>query len=210
VGHGQGDVGGGLERAPAGQQLVQDHAEGVDVGGWGRLAAEHPFGGQVGGGAEQVAGGQGGLTGTPGDAEVEHLDLAAGGQEDVAGLDVAVDDPGAVGRLERVGNGGHDPDRLRRGHRPGAVETGGQALALEQLHDQVGAPVLLTQVEHPGNVRVVEPAGRPRLPAQALGGPAVAGQGPAEHLDGHRPVQQQVAGGPHLPHPAGGQQRPIR
>ena len=45
------------------------------------------------------------------------------------------------------------------------------------------------------------------LAAQPLGGPAVAGHGPAMHLDGDGPVEQQVAGGPDLPHPAGGQRR---
>ena len=118
VGHGQGDVGGGLERAPAGEQLVEDHPEGVDVGGRGGRVAEDAFGGQVGGGAEQVAGGEGGLAGRRGDAEVEHLDLAVRGQEHVARLDVAVDDPGPVGRLQGVGDRGHDPDRLRPGPWP--------------------------------------------------------------------------------------------
>ena len=86
LGHGQGEVGGGLERAPAGEQLVQDHAEGVDVGGRGGLVAEDAFGGQVGGGADQVAGGEGGLAGRRGDAEVEHLDIAVAVRNRLPGL----------------------------------------------------------------------------------------------------------------------------
>jgi hypothetical protein len=74
VGHGQLDVGTGFERAPAGQQLVEDDPEGIDVGGRRGLVAQGAFGGQVGGGADEVAGGEGGVAGGPGDAEVEHLD----------------------------------------------------------------------------------------------------------------------------------------
>jgi hypothetical protein len=139
-------------------------------------------GGQVGGRAQQVTGGEVGLPGRRGDPEVEHLHLALGGQEDVARLDVAVDDPRAVGRLERVGDRRHDPGRLARRHRAGAVDPSGQALALQQLHDQVRPPVVLAKVKHPGDVGVVEPGRRPRLPAQPLGGPAVAGQRPPRTL----------------------------
>ena len=190
MGHGELDLGVGFERAVAGQELVEDDAEGVDVGGRGGAVAEDAFGGEVGGGAEQVAGGEGGVMSAPGDAEVEDLDLSGRGQEHVARLDVAVDDPGRVRRLKGVGDRGHDPGRLARGHRAGAVDPGRQALTLEQLHDQVGAAVVLTQVEHPGDAGVLQPGRRPCLTAKALGRPAVAGQGPAEHLDRDRPVEQ--------------------
>src|SRR4029453_10253059 len=79
---------------------------------------------------------------------------------------------------------------------------------LQALTGEVGPPVVLAKVKHPGDVGVVEPGRRPRLPAQPLGGPAVAGQRPAEDLDRARPVQQRVPGDPHLPHPTGGQRRP--
>jgi hypothetical protein len=80
VGHGELHVGVAGEGAVAGEELVEDDAEGVDVGGRGGAVAEDSFGGQVGGGAEEVAGGDGGVAGGGGDAEVEDLDLAAGGQ----------------------------------------------------------------------------------------------------------------------------------
>jgi len=49
---------------------------------------------------------------------------------------------------------------------------------------------VLAQVEHPGDVGVLQPARRPGLAAQALGRPAVAGQRPGEHLDGDGPAEQ--------------------
>jgi hypothetical protein len=63
VGHGELDLGARFERAVAGQELVEDDAEGVDVGGRGGALAEGAFGGEVGGGADQVAGGEGGVAG---------------------------------------------------------------------------------------------------------------------------------------------------
>ena len=62
------------------------------------------LGREVRGGAED-GGGLGDRRGRvrhrAGDAEVHHLDLAGVGDHDVAGLDVAVDDAGAVRVLER-------------------------------------------------------------------------------------------------------------
>jgi hypothetical protein len=68
------------------QELVEDDAEGPDVGGRGGAVAEDTFGGEVGGGAEHVAGGEGGVMGVPGDAEVEDLDLSGGGRNTLPGL----------------------------------------------------------------------------------------------------------------------------
>ena len=45
----------GLVRQPPGQQLVQDHAQRVDVGAGGRLLALRPLGREVGGGADDRA-----------------------------------------------------------------------------------------------------------------------------------------------------------
>ena len=50
--------------------------------------------------------------------EVEHLHVPAIGQEDVAGLDVAVDDPVGVRRVQRVGDLDADVDELMDLERP--------------------------------------------------------------------------------------------
>ena len=98
------------------------------------------LGRDVGGRAHDLAGlRERHALGRAGDAEVGHLDPAVGGDEEVGGLHVAVHDPGGVrdaegdGRLgeQVLGDGG-----VERGPRS---QQGGERLALDELHDQVGA-----------------------------------------------------------------------
>ena len=126
-----------VEEPAADEQLVEHDAEGPDVGATIRRLAARLLRRHVGGGAEDEAGGraragEGGrlreagraararvVVPAPGlgEAEVEHLHLAVGGQLDVGGLEVAVDDALLVGLLERLG----DLAARRRGPRPPAA-----------------------------------------------------------------------------------------
>ena len=74
------------------------------------------------------------------DAEVEHLgfDLAAG-QQDVLGLEVAVQHALLVRRLDRRADRRQDPHRPRRLEPSFAVQHAAQILAAHQLHHQVRA-----------------------------------------------------------------------
>ena len=109
---------GALVGQPAGEELVEHDAERVDVGGRRRLLAAGLLRRQVGGRADDRADlGDPGLLAGPRDAEVGDLHrhvAAPGGPADdhqVPGLDVAVDDPVAVGVVE-AGAGLHaDLDR---------------------------------------------------------------------------------------------------
>ena len=70
------------------------------------------------------------------ETEVEDLDVAVGGDEEVFGLEVAVNDALFVGGRESVG----DRDRILHraaGRELAARERGPQRLALEQLLDDV-------------------------------------------------------------------------
>ena len=144
---GERGVGVGLaeERHPAGEALVEHEPERVEVGAAVEPAAAHLLGRQVLGRAhhhvvagEVVAGGAEAL----GDAEVGQQHAAVGGDEDVAGLDVAVHEAGAVGGVERarrrtapmwIVSSGLEPLLL--------VEQLAQALAVDELHhDAPGAP----------------------------------------------------------------------
>ena len=93
-----------------GRQLEQDHPQGVHVGALvdGGGIGSHLLGAHVAGRAEQLAGlGQAGpvekvgVSGV-GHAEVEHLRLSRFLDEDVGGLQVAVDNALIVGVLHRV------------------------------------------------------------------------------------------------------------
>ena len=89
-----GDAFGWREGQLAGEHFVQDAAKGVQVSGRSDGAGKGLLGGHVRRGAHCLPG-HGELGELPGaqqrgDPEVEHLDDAAGGEEQVAWLDVAV------------------------------------------------------------------------------------------------------------------------
>ena len=194
-----------LERPGAGQALVEDHPEGIDVGlradelglapgllgGHVRRRAHHGLGGR------QVA-----PTGSLGQAEVGDLGLAAVVVQDVGGLQVAVDDPQVVGRLDRAGERRH---QLRRGLRvepAGPLEPVGQAAAGEVLHGQERPAVGVAVFVDLDDVGVLDGGDRLGLGQEAdqllRPSPMVA----QHHLQGDQPVQLHLPGLPDHSHPA--------
>ena len=112
----------GLERDLAGEHLVEDDPERVDVGLRGDLVAERLLGRDVVGRAEHAAGGGQALRlERAGDAEVGDLGAALVVDQDVLRLDVAVDEAVLVRALERpadldrVGDGLGHRQRARGG-----------------------------------------------------------------------------------------------
>ena len=99
--------------------------------------------------------------------EAEVHELGAGlGEHDVAGLEVAVDDAGAVRAVERVGDLRADAQHVGERQRP-AREARGQRLALDQLHHQVVGVALAADVVQRADVRMVEARDRLRLALEA-------------------------------------------
>ena len=80
----------------AGQHFVEHDAGRVNVAAGICGLAEHQFGSQISHGADQGAGAGVGRD-RPGQAEVTHFDAAVVGYQDVLGLDVTMDQSGAVG-----------------------------------------------------------------------------------------------------------------
>ncbi len=169
------------ERPPAGQQLVEDHPDGVDVTPTihsarlarpedllrrevGELALDATRLGTVGAGSRRL-----------GDPEVEHLGDAGEGDHDVLRRHVPVDDAErcarvvtlVVGVVEcvacREGHTKHQPLRHPRlGLLVGALELP-QRTAGDVLHrDEVGA-AQPPQIEDLNDIGVVEPRGKQRL-----------------------------------------------
>ena len=73
-----------------------------------------------------------------GDAEVHHLDVAARGEHHVAGLDVAVDDAGAVAVVEGGEHAGGDLERPLGQDLAALAEDVAQRPAVDVLHHDVG------------------------------------------------------------------------
>jgi hypothetical protein len=101
---------------------------------------------------------------------------------DVARLDVTVDDTGAVGGGEQVGDVDARGHHALGGERPGREQLG-QRAALDQLHDQVRATGQGAHLVHPGHAGVPHAREQRRLAPQpgVTGGLAVPGHG---HLHG--------------------------
>ena len=107
-----------------------------------------------------------------GDPEVEDLDPSVRGEEEIVGLEVAVDDR-ARARPRARGTPRRELDRGSQGHRP-ALEALPEALALEELEHEVGAPAGGADVEDGQDVRVGEGGDGPRL---VLEGAQTVGRG---------------------------------
>ena len=145
-----------------------------------------------------------------GDAEVRDLDLVLLVEDEVGGLDVAVDDPARVGVVERRRDLAHEPDHLLRLEAVPLLEDGADRLAVHELHGEERHVLLLADVEEGDDARVGEGAGDARLLVEALlerpvlGAPR--GDVEADRLDRQRPLDEGVEGlvdGSHRPEAEG-------
>ena len=184
-----------VEGMGAGEEPVQQHAQGVDVGRRGEgLAADLLRAGV--GRREQAQPGPGRLPEGPpggvravrlqelGDAEVQELRRTVGGDQDVGRLEVAVDGEVPVGEVDRPADRPHQVDAIAQRHPvDAAVLVDGQTV--DVLHDEVRPPVVgAAAVEQAGDVRVVE--ARQDLPLLAHPGEDVPGvEAPPHQLQGH-------------------------
>ena len=97
-------------------------------------------------------------------------------QQDVLGLDVAVDDAARVRVGQRLGDRQRDPPRLIVRERAVAIEAAAQILAADQLHDQIGPPVGLARLAHRHDAGVIEEAHHLRLAQKSPAGGAIGGE----------------------------------
>jgi hypothetical protein len=106
-------------------------------------------------------------------SEVEDLHLAVRGEEDVVGLDVAVDDAVVVQVLERVAHLDGDPERLLARDRDLAAHEGAERLPLHVLHGHVHL-ALVAGLQDPDDVGVAQRLPDLLLAPEALGEDDVA------------------------------------
>ena len=122
------------ERQAAGEDLEQDHAEGVDV----RRRPEPPALALLGRhGAQRAALFLEGDPGRRGEAQVNQLRPAVLGEEDVVRADVAVNQPVLVNDRQRGGGGLEDLQPVRAQPRVGAGEHVLEVRAVHELLDEV-------------------------------------------------------------------------
>ena len=141
------------------------------------------------------------------DTEVQELHVArlAGhaDQEDVGRLQIAVNDPGCV--CEREAGGDLERDAHRFGERDLAlaIEPIGQALAVQELHHDVGGALVGgVVVDHLHDMWMLKAADDVGFAVEASEGVADAGEVLSEDLHGHAPAQAHVLGIEHHAHAA--------
>ncbi len=200
---GDRDLGLAVEGRPPRQALVRDDAEAVDVRRGGEPLAGRLLGADVLGGAEHDAAlGHGRGLKSPRDAEVGHFDGPDLGDEQVARLDVAVDDPRPVRGVQSLGHLADDVERDLRAERAVAAQDSGQRLARHQLHDEVGDPVALAVVEDLGDPRVGEAGGDARLVPEPFAEGGVGRHVLPQQFHRDLAAEELVRGLPHLAHAA--------
>ena len=178
-------------RARAGQHFIEDAAERIDVGADIRGFAFALFRRHIGRRADHHAAAGERVVSFPGrQSEVENLDAGLD-EHDVAGLEIAVNDPMFV----RLGQGGGDlrgvAERLVERQRA-ILQPGGDRVALEQFHHQVvGADVVKR-----ADVGVIQRRNRARLALEA-GAELLVGE-----LDGDGAAEARVDGAKDFAHAA--------
>ena len=100
--------------------------------------------------------------------------MTASGDEDVGGLDVAVDDAFGVSGVERVGDVDGDFEKAIEREQAGAEE-GFEIRAFEILHDDVGEAVLRADFVDGADVGMVERRGGAGFAAETLEGLRIVG-----------------------------------
>src|SRR5216117_1387618 len=170
------------------QHLEQHAAEAVDVGACIEVPEGHCLlRAHVAGradrlarlGERQAAGGADRAR----DAEVGD-DRVFAREEDVLGLDVAVDDSLAMGESERVGDVTRDMECRLEGQLPIPQQPMPQRLAFDVRHDVVEQPVDLTSRKDRDNVGMAEVRGEVHFPNEPLAQQA-GGHLRVEHFDRH-------------------------
>ena len=180
--------------------MVEQEAEGVDVGRRLRRAAGPLLRRQVGGGTQDrpVP-----LPHRGRDPEVDDLDPAAPGQHHVGRSHVPVHQPLRVRGGQRRGDLGGHPHGAAPRQRPGA-DAVRQRLPVDQLHHHIGGTVAaLAVVVHVGDVRVGQAGGRACLPAHPAAQLRIGDQLGRQELHRDRPPEHLVVPAPHHRHPAG-------
>ena len=197
---GDGAVAG--ERHPAGEHLVEDDPDRVEIrAGVDRL----PLGllrREVLRRAHDRAGLRHLRRAGAGDAEVGDLEAVVGGDDHVVRLEVTVDHAAPVREPGRVEDLDAEVDRPLLAERRLLAQEIPQSSAGQVLHRDVVGPVVLAAVVDRDHVRVLQPGGRRGLAAEALDELVVAREPTVQHLQRHLAAKVRVIREVDVGHPS--------
>ena len=192
----------------AGGHFVEHDAEGKKIGAAVEFFAAQLLGRHVGHGADRGAGtgeieaggiGEGlriaaGGAGGAGDlrqTEVENLGVAAVGDENVRGLDVAMDDSLAVRGIEGVGHFDRQGEQALELHRP-ALDQVLQGLAAEALHHDEEMAIVLADFVDGADVGMVQRRSGAGFAAEAFESLGILGSIVGKKLQGDEAAELRV------------------
>ena len=195
------------ERRLARQREVKDASKGVDVGPMVDRVARDLLRGHVVRASEELArgGDRPALAGRPADAEVREEDpLPAADRldEDVGGLDVAMDQATGMCGVEPGGNAAEQPGGPPQIQGSLGLDHAAQVAPLDQAHRQIQEAALVAGVIHLHDVRVLQRCRQSGLPLEPLPEPRVVGEGRRDQLQRALAVERQVMGSVDHAHPA--------
>ena len=199
------------KRPSSGQHLVQHGAERENVGARIDGQPPHLFRRHVADGSDDDARARDRLEARhlcfdrhllPGEAEIENLQPRVAREEEVVGLDVAMDDALFVRRGQAGGRLPREVDRFRRRQRT-LAEPRRERFALEELGDDVRAPVVRADVEHSDDIGVVEPADGLSFSGESPKTIFVRSEGGGEDLQRHVATEPGIARAIDFAHTAG-------
>jgi hypothetical protein len=128
----------------------------------------------------------------PGQSEIGNVGLFLCVNQDVAGLEIAVQDPALVGMVDGPRNRRDESNRRLPVTRI-LGQPLGHAAPLDQLHAEVAVAVVFAHLMNRHDVRMVEVRDGFRFPTKTLeifrGRPSPA----QDHLDGNRPIEPNLA-----------------
>src|SRR5207245_4613352 len=139
-------------------------------------------------------------------AKVEHFDLAARGDKNIGWLDIPMDDPFAVGRLQRACDLSSQPEHLL--YRQGlAIHVLFERLTFEQLHDEELLPLVFSHVVNRADVRIVERGCGVCFTLEAPLRAGFHGETRRQNLDSDASFEARVSGAVNFAHPASANER---
>src|SRR5690606_37507425 len=142
--------------------------------------------------------------GDAGDAEVGDLDPAMRGDQQVSRLDVPMDQPSGVRRVQSGSRLGDEVEHAVGGEYAFALEDRGECPTGHQLQHQLGPALLFAVVEDVGDAFVVDQRGVAGFSAEALEKTRIAHVFVFQDLDGDGAADDQVGGLPDFAHAADG------
>jgi hypothetical protein len=122
------------------------------------------------------------------EAEIENFGVAALGDKDIRGLDVAMDDAVGMGGVERVGDFDTDAEEHFEIERT-AGDVMLQRFAVEKFHDDVGVGVFFAEIVDGADVWMIESGGGLGFALEALERLMIVGQGFGEEFQGHEAME---------------------